>query len=242
MCSCSLPLVICPGLRKNGDSARNMGNVKTKQIESVIVSRSLKEKHARAHAHAQKPNKSRFIVQPRHVCRTKLPPKTFKSIRKTVWTTRKRIRKTIRNATENIFKPLSGCFKIFHRHFSTNFKVFHRAKSAQQKCFVSPRGSAGAATPIFWKKNTTHTHTCTHINKTNLDLSFNRRKHSRLKTTIPPRCLSVAREGLCRKKSRSRIHSHISRARKPWSANRELRGWQKSGCRDRCQEWPEKGA
>ena len=36
-----------------------------------------------------------------------------------------------------------------------------------------------------------------------------------------------------------RIHS---RARKPWSANRELRGWQKRGCRDRCQERPEKGA
>ena len=33
-----------------------------------------------------------------------------------------------------------------------------------------------------------------------------------------------------------------SRARKPWSANRELRGWQKRGCRDRCPERPEKGA
>ena len=33
-----------------------------------------------------------------------------------------------------------------------------------------------------------------------------------------------------------------SRARKPWSANRELRGWQKRGCRDRCQKRPEKGA
>ena len=33
-----------------------------------------------------------------------------------------------------------------------------------------------------------------------------------------------------------------SRARKPWSANRELRGWQKRGCRDRCQQRPEKGA
>ena len=34
----------------------------------------------------------------------------------------------------------------------------------------------------------------------------------------------------------------VSRARKPWSANRELRGWQKRGCRDRCQERPKKGA
>ena len=33
-----------------------------------------------------------------------------------------------------------------------------------------------------------------------------------------------------------------SRARKPWSANRELRGWQKRGCREGCQEGPEKGA
>ena len=33
-----------------------------------------------------------------------------------------------------------------------------------------------------------------------------------------------------------------SRARKPWSANREPRGWQKKGCGDRCQERPEEGA
>ena len=33
-----------------------------------------------------------------------------------------------------------------------------------------------------------------------------------------------------------------SRACEPWSANRELRGWQKRGCRDRCQKGPEKGA
>ena len=33
-----------------------------------------------------------------------------------------------------------------------------------------------------------------------------------------------------------------SRARKPWSANRELRGWQKRGCREGCRERPEKGA
>ena len=36
--------------------------------------------------------------------------------------------------------------------------------------------------------------------------------------------------------------SGFSMARKPWSANRELRGWQRRGCRDRCQEGPEKGA
>ena len=31
-------------------------------------------------------------------------------------------------------------------------------------------------------------------------------------------------------------------APKPWSANRELRGWQKRDCREGCQEQPEKGA
>ena len=36
------------------------------------------------------------------------------------------------------------------------------------------------------------------------------------------------------------IIKKISRARKPWSANRELRGWQRRGCRDKCQEQPEK--
>ena len=33
-----------------------------------------------------------------------------------------------------------------------------------------------------------------------------------------------------------------SKVRKPWSANRELRGWQRGGCQDRCQEGPAKGA
>ena len=45
--------------------------------------------------------------------------------------------------------------------------------------------------------------------------------------------LRISRVILCKKKSR---------ARKTWNANRELRGWQKRGCRDRCQERPEKGA
>ena len=31
-----------------------------------------------------------------------------------------------------------------------------------------------------------------------------------------------------------------SKACKPWSANRELSGWPRGGCRDRCQEGPEK--
>ena len=31
---------------------------------------------------------------------------------------------------------------------------------------------------------------------------------------------------------------HFSRARKPLSANRKLRGWQRRGCQDRCQEGP----
>ena len=33
-----------------------------------------------------------------------------------------------------------------------------------------------------------------------------------------------------------------SKARKPWSANRELRGRRRRGCREGCQEQPEKGA
>ena len=33
-----------------------------------------------------------------------------------------------------------------------------------------------------------------------------------------------------------------SRARRPWSANRDLRGWRRRGCREGCQEHPEKGA
>ena len=42
----------------------------------------------------------------RHVCRTKLPRKTFKSIRKTVWKTRKKIKETIRNVFEIFLAPL----------------------------------------------------------------------------------------------------------------------------------------
>ena len=40
---------------------------------------------------------------------------------------------------------------------------------------------------------------------------------------------SIFREKIC------------SKARKPWSANRELRGWRRRGCGEGCQEQPEKG-
>ena len=41
---------------------------------------------------------------------------------------------------------------------------------------------------------------------------------------------------------RKRVVLANSTARKPWSANRELRVWRRRGCREGCQEQPEKGA
>ena len=38
----------------------------------------------------------------------------------------------------------------------------------------------------------------------------------------------------------ARMLPERSKARKPWSANRELRGWRRRGCREGCQEQPEK--
>ena len=73
------------------------------------------------------------------------PRKTFKSIRKTVWTTRKRIRKTIRNAFENVL-ALSGRLKIFHRHFQQIQKI------CTKESLFSPRGSAGGSTPRFFRE------------------------------------------------------------------------------------------
>ena len=50
----------------------------------------------------------------RHLCRTKLPQKTFKSTRKV----KRKVWKTPGNVAE-IFEALFSCLKIFHRPFST---------------------------------------------------------------------------------------------------------------------------
>ena len=76
----------------------------------------------------------------------KLRPKTFKSIRKTVWKTRKRIRKAIRNAFETISAPLKPLKNISPALFKTCLKVFHRPKFPQKKLFFTARLCRGSHT------------------------------------------------------------------------------------------------
>ena len=54
------------------------------------------------------------------------------------------------------------------------------------------------------------------------------------RTKLPPKNFKSIRKTVWKTRK--------SKARKPWSTIRELRGWRRRGCREGCQEQPEKGA
>ena len=83
-------------------------------------------------------NCARISFSGRHVCSTKLPPKTIQIDMKNGL--KKRIQKMIRNLSEQ-FKPLSRRLKLSHRYFS---QVFHRPKFAQQRVFFTVRPCRGS--------------------------------------------------------------------------------------------------
>ena len=90
-------------------------------------------------------NSLKTFLLGRHVCRTKLPPKSLTWHEKRFEKREKKIRKTIRNATEKCLAPLRPLKNIS----LALFWKFFTAQNLHKKVFFSTRGSAGVATLSF---------------------------------------------------------------------------------------------